>query len=77
MKKNDGPLMPRSGIQFSRTTWGTRGTGWRRLIDNWNRIAMTPEAMPALGVASGDHIVLDVQEGMVRVVPVDWVPRHR
>jgi hypothetical protein len=46
-----------------------------RLIDNRNRIALTSEAMLALGVSTGDYVVLVVEEQGVRIMPVDWMPR--
>lgn len=47
-----------------------------RLVDDRNRIALTKEALDALGVATGDYVVLDVGDGEVRVRPVDWVVRE-
>lgn len=43
-----------------------------RLIDNRNRIALTREALDALGVAAGDYVVVEVERGVVRVRPVEW-----
>lgn len=46
-----------------------------RLVDDRNRIALTREALKALGVGTGDYVILDVREGEVCIRPVDWVVR--
>lgn len=39
-----------------------------RLVDNRNRIALTKVALDALGVESGDYVVLEVEDdGSVRL----------
>lgn len=47
-----------------------------RLVDNRNRIALTREALDALGVGTGDYVILDVDGDEVRIRPVDWVVRE-
>lgn len=43
-----------------------------RLIDNRNRIALTAEALAALGVESGDYVVLEVEGNRAYICPVEW-----
>ena len=43
-----------------------------RIIDARNRVALSPEAMKALDVETGDYVVVEVDGGEVKVRRVDW-----
>lgn len=61
-----GHRMAKSGESF---------TSKPRSVDKLNRIVLPQEALVALGVKTGDHVVVEVEAGVVRVVAVDWKKR--